>query len=115
MIDISDGLLADLGHLCDASTLRGVVRQPLLPLSSAARLAIAANPKLNTAVTGGGDDYELLFTAPADAGDAIAEAAAASAVPVTLIGAIEQGEGVALLDASGQPVKVEHKGYAHFS
>jgi len=115
MIDISDGLLADLGHLCDTSKLRGVVKQPLLPLSPAARLAITANPELNTAVTGGGDDYELLFTAPADAGDSIAKAAAASAVPVTLIGAIERGEGVALLDASGQPVKVEHKGYAHFS
>ena len=114
MIDISDGLLSDLGHICSASRLRGVVRQPLLPLSSAARAAIAANPTLNTAVTGGGDDYELLLTAPAEAADAIAQASVAVGVPVTAIGAMEQGDGPALLDAAGQAVKVEVKGYAHF-
>jgi thiamine-monophosphate kinase len=114
MIDISDGLLADLGHLCTASKLRGVVQQPLLPLSSAARVAIAANPKLNTTVTGGGDDYELLFTASAAAADAIAQASAACGVTVTDIGAMTLGEGVTLLDAAGQPMKVEIAGYAHF-
>jgi thiamine-monophosphate kinase len=115
MIDISDGLLADLGHVCSASGLRGVVHQPLLPLSPAARAVIAANPNLNTAVTGGGDDYELLFTAPAEAAEAIAKAYAAVGVPVTAIGAMEKGQGLALLDAAGRAVKVELKGYAHFS
>lgn len=115
MIDISDGLLADLGHICGASGLRGVVHQPLLPLSPAARTAIGANPTLNTAVTSGGDDYELLLTAPAEAADAIAKASAAVGIPVAAIGAIEKGEGVALLDAAGRPMKVELKGYAHFS
>jgi thiamine-monophosphate kinase len=115
MIDISDGLIGDLGHLCAASRLRGIVRQTLLPLSPAARSAIAANPRLNTAVTGGGDDYELLFTAPAEAAEVIAQASAAVGVPVTAIGAMEKGEGVALLDAAGHEVKVEQKGYAHFS
>ena len=115
MIDISDGLLADLGHISGASGLRGVVRQSLLPLSPAARTAIAANPTLNSAVTGGGDDYELLLTAPAEAADAIAKASAAVGVPVTAIGAMEKGDGVALLDAAGRALKVELKGYAHFS
>jgi thiamine-monophosphate kinase len=92
-----------------------VVHQPLLPLSPAARTAIAANPNLNIAVTGGGDDYELLLTAPAEAADAIAKAAAAVGVPVTAIGVMEKGEGVALLDAAGRPLKVEREGYAHFS
>ena len=115
MIDISDGLLADLGHICETSKLRGVVRQPLLPLSPAARTAIAANPTLNTAVTSGGDDYELLLTAPAEAADEIAKASAAVGVPVTAIGAMEKGEGVALLDVAGRPLEVELKGYAHFS
>lgn len=114
MIDISDGLVADLGHLCAASMLRGVVHQATLPLSPAARAAVSANPSLNRAVTGGGDDYELLFTAPAAAADAIARAAAACGVAATAIGAVEQGEGVALLDAAGQPVIIEHAGYAHF-
>jgi thiamine-monophosphate kinase len=115
MIDISDGLLSDLGHICTASRLRGVVRQPFLPVSPAARAAIAANPRLNIAVTGGGDDYELLFTVPAEAAEAIAQASAAVGVPVTAIGAMEEGEGLALLDAAGQEVKVEQTGYAHFS
>jgi thiamine-monophosphate kinase len=114
MLDVSDGLLADLGHICSASGLRGVVRQPLLPLSPAARTAIALNPILNTAVTSGGDDYELLFTAPAEAAEAIAKVSAAVGVPVTAIGAMEQGQGSALLDATGRVVKVELKGYAHF-
>jgi thiamine-monophosphate kinase len=115
MIDISDGLLGDLEHICAASRLRGVVHQPRLPMSPAAQRAIAANPRLNIAVTGGGDDYELLFTAPAEAADAIAQASASVGVPVTAIGAVERGEGIALLDAAGQALKVEQKGYAHFS
>ncbi|HWE73635.1 MAG TPA: thiamine-phosphate kinase [Stellaceae bacterium] len=115
MIDISDGLLSDLGHICAASRLRGIVQQPSLPFSPAARTAIAANPGLNIAVTGGGDDYELLFTAPAAAAEAIAQISAAVGVPVTAIGAMEKGEGFVLLDAAGQVVKVERKGYAHFS
>jgi thiamine-monophosphate kinase len=107
-------LLGDLGHVCAASGLRGIVQQPLLPLSPAARTAIAANPKLNDAVTGGGDDYELLFTAPEDAAEAIAQVSSDVGIPVTAIGTMEKGEGVALLDAAGQELRVERKGYAHF-
>lgn len=114
MIDISDGLLADLGHLCAASRLRGVVRQADLPLSPAARAAVSANPRLNSAVTTGGDDYEILFTAPRSAADAIAQTAESCGVAVTAIGAVEKGKGVALLDAAGQPIKTKHLGYEHF-
>ncbi|HVA12368.1 MAG TPA: thiamine-phosphate kinase [Stellaceae bacterium] len=114
MIDISDGLVADLGHLCAASKLGAIVREPDIPLSPAARAALVANPRLNAAVTGGGDDYELLFSAPAAAADAIAQAAGACGVAIAAIGAMGQGEGVTLLDAAGQPITVEHAGYAHF-
>ena len=114
MIDISDGLLADLAHLCMASNLRGVIRQAELPLSPAARTVVSANPRFNAAVTSGGDDYELLFTAPRAAADAIAKAAESCGIAVTAIGAMEKGAGVALLDAAGQPVKIENLGYAHF-
>jgi thiamine-monophosphate kinase len=114
MIDISDGLMADLGHLCAASRLRGIVRQADIPLSAAARAALSANPSLNNAVTSGGDDYEILFTAPRSAADAIAKAAESCGVAVTAIGAVEKGEGVALLDAAGQPIEIDHLGYAHF-
>jgi thiamine monophosphate kinase len=56
-----------------------------------------------------------LLTAPAEAADAIAKAAAAVGVPVQAIGVMEKGQGLALLDAAGRAVRVERKGYAHFS
>jgi thiamine-monophosphate kinase len=68
MLDISDGLVADLGHLCDASRVRGVVEAEKLPLSRAARLAVDADQRRLMDVLGGGDDYELLFSAPAAGG-----------------------------------------------
>jgi thiamine-monophosphate kinase len=114
MLDISDGLVADLGHLCAASQLGAVIRQPNIPLSPAGRAAVSSNPILNHAVMGGGDDYELLFAAPAAAAGDIAQAASAGGVAVTAIGTLVKDEGVTLLDAAGQPVKIERSGYAHF-
>ena len=67
-IDISDGLAADLGHICATSGVGGVVEAARVPLSDAARQALAADPGLLDDVLGGGDDYELLFTAPAGGG-----------------------------------------------
>jgi thiamine-monophosphate kinase len=114
MLDISDGLIADLGHLCDASGLGAVIHQPQIPLSSAGRGVVVSNPILNTAVTSGGDDYELLFAAQQSASADIAKAASACGVAVTAIGTLVKGQGVTLLDAAGQSVKVERSGYAHF-
>jgi thiamine-monophosphate kinase len=114
MLDISDGLIADLGHLCSTSGCGAVIRAPSLPLSPAAQLLLAAAPSLNHAVTGGGDDYELLFAAPAAATDAILVASRACGVAVTEIGHVEEGNGVVLLDAAGQRVSVDVEGYRHF-
>lgn len=114
MIDISDGLIADLGHLCAASGLGAVIEAEKLPLSQAASEAISANPIFKKAVIGGGDDYELLFTAPADASERVAEAALAAKVTVTAIGRMQSDGGVRLIDAHGSPVKVDLAGYTHF-
>ncbi len=65
MMDISDGLVADLGHLCDASALAGVIEAARVPLSPATQAALARDPARLASVLGGGDDYELLFAAPA--------------------------------------------------
>ncbi|MGH7125274.1 MAG: thiamine-phosphate kinase, partial [Stellaceae bacterium] len=65
MMDISDGLVADLRHICETSGVGAVVEAERLPLSPAARAAISADGSLVMAVLAGGDDYELLFTAPA--------------------------------------------------
>jgi len=112
MIDISDGLVADLGHICEVSGVGAVVEVALLPLSHAAKASLAGEPALLASVLGGGDDYELLFTAPAAA--ALAELAERLGVAVTAIGRIEAGQGVRVLDPEGHPVAVPVAGYQHF-
>ncbi|HEV8014602.1 MAG TPA: thiamine-phosphate kinase [Stellaceae bacterium] len=114
MIDVSDGLAADLGHLCAASQLAGSVQAAKIPLSPACRAVIRSNPLLNRAVIGGGDDYELLFTAAPPHADAVEAAAQAAGVTVTAVGSMTTGAGVTLLDAAGRPIEIEHAGYAHF-
>ena len=113
-LDVSDGLVADLGHLCDESKLGATIDYPRLPLSPAANLAISANPILNQAVMGGGDDYEIVFTAPPEAADAVAEASREAGVKVTEIGRMAAGKGVRVLDAQGAAMNVEIAGYRHF-
>jgi thiamine-monophosphate kinase len=114
MMDVSDGLVADLGHLCKASAVGAVVEAARLPLSPAARSAVEAAPGLLAKALSGGDDYELLFTAAADAAPAIAAIAGEVGVPVTCIGRIEGGEGVRVLDGEGAPMTVKDPGYRHF-
>jgi len=114
MMDISDGLIADLGHICEASDVGAVVEAARLPLSPAARAAIGADASRLMAALAGGDDYELLFTAPAEAAAGIAAIARETAVPVSAIGRIERGKGVRVVDARGAPITVTDTGYRHF-
>jgi thiamine-monophosphate kinase len=109
MMDVSDGLAGDLGHICAVSDVAGVIEAAGVPLSpAAARLG-----RIETALTGG-DDYELLFTAPCERRDAIDRAAAAAGVPVTVIGRIEAGQGVRVLDAAGAEMTLAGQGWRHF-
>jgi thiamine-monophosphate kinase len=114
MIDVSDGLAADLGHICEVSGVGAMVDLAALPLSPAARLLVAADPGLLPRLACGGDDYELLFAAPAGAQARIAALSAELGLPVTAIGRIESGAGVCLLDRQGRKVAVERGGYRHF-
>jgi thiamine-monophosphate kinase len=114
MLDVSDGLVADLGHICEASGTGATVLLQSLPLSPAARRVVARDPDLPARLAAAGDDYELLFTAPPDAGEAIGHLAAELKLPITLIGAIEKGAGVRLVDAGGNAVPVASAGYRHF-
>jgi thiamine-monophosphate kinase len=114
MIDVSDGLLADLGHICEVSEVSATVELAKLPLSPAARVLVDEDPALHPLLATGGDDYELLFTAPPEADEEVAALSHSLALPITGIGAIAAGEGVRLLDAAGAPIATESAGWRHF-
>jgi thiamine-monophosphate kinase len=112
-IDVSDGLAADVGHLCERSRLGAAVEYALLPRPPA--LAALDDAALAAACAlAGGDDYELAFTAPPEAREAVARAAAAAGVPVTRIGCMIAGAAVTVLDAAGAPLAIDRTGYDHF-
>jgi thiamine-monophosphate kinase len=113
MIDVSDGVLADLGHILDASAVGAYLEQEQFPLSPAFRQALAEEPALLELALSGGEDYELLFTVPVDK-----EALLTSldvGVPVTRIGRIVEAEqGLQMVDDQGRVRAIEHKGFNHF-
>jgi thiamine-monophosphate kinase len=113
MMDVSDGLAADLGHVAAASGSGAVLESWRVPLSAAAAAALAQAPDLLETVLSGGDDYELLFTAPAEAGAAIMAAALTAGVPVTMIGRVVEGEGVVVLDRDGAALPLARTGFRH--
>ena len=111
-IDISDGLLADLGHVCKASAVGVRVDVDALPLSQVLRKCFDTDARKLLQATGG-DDYELCFTAPAARHAAVLDAASVH-VPVTCIGRIVDGAGVSAVDAHGEPWRPVMAGYRHF-
>ncbi len=118
-IDVSDGLVADLRHICAVSRLSAVVEARSVPLSPAARVAIAGDPQRFATALTGGDDYEILFTAPPAAAARIGELSRSSGVPITPIGrmaipsAVNQPR-VVVLDDLGQPLSFAFEGWTHF-
>lgn len=112
-IDLSDGLLGDLGHVLHASGVGATVDADAVANLLAAGTAIA--PDLRRAYTlAGGDDYELAFTAPPAAREAVRAAAAQADTRVTRIGQIEAAHGLHLVDAHGQPVPGHFASFDHF-
>ena len=77
--------------------------------------AIFDRDYLRQCTLAGGDDYELCFTAPATARDAVLQAGAASATPVTRIGRIEAEPGLRLVDGAGEPVAAQFTSFDHFA
>jgi len=114
MIDISDGLIADLGHICETSHVAAVVELESLPLSPAAGVIVDGVPGLRTRLASGGDDYELLFTAPVGSTKAIDDLSSLLDLPITRIGRIELGDGVRVVDAEGRTLQIAEPGYRHF-
>jgi thiamine-monophosphate kinase len=113
-IDISDGLIADLGHICRLSGVGATVELGSIPVSEIGARHFNDDAGI-TAIVAGGDDYELCFTAPANARESIEELTDVLGVPLTRIGQVKRGKGVSLLGADGKPVKIDGRGYDHFS
>lgn len=116
--DVSDGLIADLGHICAASQIAATVELDAVPLSDAARRVVTDNQPLRINLLTGGDDYEIVFTAPVSARDSIQSISTKTGVLISPIGAtIEKTSGtpdVIVRDGSGNPVEVGVGGYRHF-
>ena len=108
-IDISDGLVADLGHICDSSGVGASIALDRVPVSPAA--ARAGRPM--TDLVTGGDDYELLFTLPPECADDLKARLGHDDPPVQLIGEVVEGVGVTVRDASGTPVDLPKTGWQH--
>jgi thiamine-monophosphate kinase len=111
-LDISDGLVADLDHLAEASGVAAELDALRVPLSAAARAAIGVDPGLMAQVLTGGDDYEILFSAPAGAAAGLETVARETGIGLTRIGRLASGRGVAIRGADG--LALGRGGYRHF-
>lgn len=114
MMDISDGLLGDLKHICNASSVGAEVDSAAIPLSSAALAAYQLDPDILPIILTGGDDYELLFTTSPDSWPIIERFGQKLGVPINKIGHIISGSELSVLDKDGKNYPIEPKGYQHF-
>ena len=112
-IDISDGLVGDLGHILARSHVGATLDVDALPAGDVLATRETALRRAYTAA--GGDDYELCFTAPASARAAVLAAAGSVATPVTRVGRIEAQPGLRLVDAAGQPLDLQLASFDHFT
>lgn len=113
-IDVSDGLLADLGHVCRQSGVGCTIEAEALPVSPALRAGFDAAASRGLALAGG-DDYELCFTAPMPRESEVVAALAHTGCRATRIGRVTAGPGIRVLDASGQALETPRAGWEHFS
>lgn len=112
-IDISDGLLADLGHILECSKVAAVIEMGAIKCSAVMEKYLPQTVAINCLLAGG-DDYELCFTAPAAKCEEIESLSCELEIPLTRIGRINQGVGLVVLDAAGKSIELEARGYDHF-
>lgn len=113
MIDVSDGLVQDLGHICKASGVGAEIWAEALPLSWAYK-TVAGRNRIDAAL-GGGEDYELLFCVRPSDESRLEKIKRGFGVPVTRIGeCVAARRGVHVIDARGNPVPVSRSGHDHF-
>jgi len=114
-LDISDGLVGDLGHMLTASGVGGRIEAARVPLSPAAATLARSDPSALATILTGGDDYEILAAVPEAEADAYAAAAEAAGVPVTAIGTIVAGSGPArVIGPDGAAITFGRASHDHF-
>jgi thiamine-monophosphate kinase len=113
-IDVSDGLLADLGHICKLSGVGATVDLAAIPVSAIGAKHVGTDAGRN-AIVAGGDDYELCFTAHPNSRESIQDLTKVLHVPLARIGQVKRGKGVSLLGPDGKAVKIDGRGFDHFS
>ncbi len=116
-IDVSDGLIADAAHIADQSDVAIDLFTDKIPLSDAAKAWLEKQDEQDAAfadIASFGDDYEILFTAPASRRRSIEMASQVTKTPVARIGAVSKGKGVRLINAGGAPIEIGAGGFDHF-
>jgi thiamine-monophosphate kinase len=114
-IDISDGLLADLQHMLDASDVGAEIYLPQIPYSTKARQLLSRYPDIRNTLLSGGDDYELCFCVAPDKLQRLEQIATENQFQFTEIGQISDTKELRCLDAAGQTVEIDSRGYTHFA
>jgi thiamine-monophosphate kinase len=112
--DISDGLAADLAHICEASGCGATVAVASVPLSDPVAELVAADPASIISALTGGDDYELVMAVPPGNVAAVSEAARKTGTRVADIGAFTPEPAVQFIDRDGQPLALAKPGFTHF-
>jgi len=113
-MDISDGLVKDLGRMCRASGCGAHVLFGDVPVSTAAAKAIASDPRLRTHIVAQGDDYEILAAVPAEEAASFEAAARRAATPLARIGLATAVVDVVIEAPEGQPMSLDRTGWDHF-
>ncbi|MEW5963795.1 MAG: thiamine-phosphate kinase [Pseudomonadota bacterium] len=114
-LDVSDGLVKDLNHLCRASSVGGRLELARVPLSEPARRLVASGSVALAQLVTGGEDYEVLAAVPAEQGSAFERRARAAGVDVTAIGTLlAPAEGVTVLGQDGHELELGPGGWEHF-
>ncbi|TGU74055.1 thiamine-phosphate kinase [Geomonas terrae] len=113
MIDVSDGVLQDLGHICEMSGVGARLELAKLPLSDEYLSECAEDPF--ALALSGGEDYELLFCIPEGRDAEALEVCARAGVPVSVIGTVTAGSGIELAAPDGTPYRAPRRGFDHFA
>ena len=113
-VDVSDGLLADLGHVCHSSGVGAQLELDKIPFTDETKALVAADTITHETLLTGGDDYEIAMAVAPENIESFTAAAAAKNVALSVIGTFAEGQGVEVTDPAGQKMEFQRAGWTHF-